>query len=177
MTGHVVVHIGALGRLNISHEAQIAALETPYAAKVRPGLITDQCPLYVSLRLTAPYQLQVALGFLNIFCLGCTKLSACFLYYRIFNVHGIKASAYTKVVAGSIVLLGLWLLAFLILFGLSCEGHWYALWEVEYHNEYCSNLWTYLYAVSVSDVVLDLWVLALPLVPVCHLQQSDESVN
>ncbi len=56
----------------------------------------------------------------------------------------------------------LWLLVFQFLAGFQCGTHFSALWDGTY-RQYCTLSFPFLYGLAVSDFLLDVWILALPI--------------
>lgn len=56
----------------------------------------------------------------------------------------------------------LWLVVYQFLTGFQCGTHFSALWDGTY-LEYCVISFPYLYGFAVSDFVLDIWIVALPI--------------
>ncbi|MCJ1289394.1 hypothetical protein MMC34_000926 [Xylographa carneopallida] len=90
-----------------------------------------------------------------------TKLSALFFYRRVFCVgHYMWYVNFTTITG--IVIVSCWLVTFELLAGLECGTHFSALWDGTY-AQYCSLSFRYLYGLTVSDFLLDIWILALPI--------------
>ncbi|MCJ1360447.1 MAG: hypothetical protein MMC33_010452 [Icmadophila ericetorum] len=115
-------------------------------------------------------QLQIAWDILSTCALACIKISALFFYRRIFCVSGRKAwfSILTLATAATIIL---WLITFLLLTGFQCGSHFSALWDGT-HLQYCTISFPFLYGLVISDLLLDVWVLALPIPQVLKLQTT-----
>lgn len=121
-----------------------------------------------------PYQLQVATDVTSIVTLASTKLSALFFYHRVFCQRTAKIKrAFEMVLYTTMGLVTLWLIAFALLSGLQCGSHFSALWDGE-AVEYCVTI-DFLYAYVVSDVILDIWILALPVPQVRIARNSPAS--
>ena len=93
--------------------------------------------------------------------LACSKLSALFFYKRIFVVGG-NALLLKLAITGTIVVLILWLVVFQLLTGFQCGTHFSALWDGNY-LKYCTISFPYLYGFAISDFLLDIWIVALPI--------------
>ncbi|TAQ84692.1 hypothetical protein B7494_g6984 [Chlorociboria aeruginascens] len=113
---------------------------------------------------TAPTasKLYLAFDLLSTGTLGCIKLSALFFYYRIFCVMG-QSTAFAKIIICSVVIVLLWIIAFMVLVGLSCGSHLSALWSSRsIFIKYCHVAYPYLLSFAITDFLLDFWVLCLP---------------
>ena len=110
--------------------------------------------------------MQVAWDILSTCALACIKISAIFFYRRIFCVSGNKTYFSIATLATAIIVF-LWLVAFLLLTGFQCGSHFSAMWNGTY-VEYCTVSFPFLYGLVISDFLLDVWILALPVPPVSH---------
>jgi len=106
-------------------------------------------------------QLQISIDILTILCLGCSKISALLFYRRIFCVSGRKATFNIIVVASIVAVVG-WVISFEFLTGFQCHTHFSALWDGTY-AKYCTYSFAYLLGQAISDFLLDVWILALPI--------------
>ena len=77
---------------------------------------------------TNAVQTQLTFNLLSVAGLGFSKMSALFFYKRIFCVGGRKA-IFNIIVLVSIVVVGLWLVAFEFTVGFQCGVHFSAQWE------------------------------------------------
>ena len=96
--------------------------------------------------------------------LGCTKISALLFFRRIFCTPSHRTFfAYLTLI--TIIIVALWTVAFNILTGLACGTHFSALWTSRQdYTKYCRKTsWGFLLGLAVSDFVLDIWILSLPL--------------
>lgn len=111
-------------------------------------------------------QLQVAMDYTQTASIAFIKLSALFFYRRVLCVSGISNwfDIATKI---SIAIIILWLVVFEFLAGFQCGTHLDALWDGTY-LQYCTISFPWLYGLTVSDVLLDVWILALPIPLVCN---------
>lgn len=115
-------------------------------------------------------QLYYAISVLLSITLACTKMSALFFYRRVFcSVPYSKAFNIITIV--SIVIVGCWLIAFEILSGLQCGTHFSALWNGNY-EKYCTISFSQLYGLAISDFLLDVWILVLPIPVILSLHLS-----
>lgn len=102
--------------------------------------------------------------------LACSKLSALFFYRRIFCVGG-KEHWFHKCIIGTIVVVILWLVVIQILTGFQCGTHFSAAWDGNY-EKYCTLSFPYLYGFAISDFLLDIWILSLPVPRVLQLNTT-----
>ena len=93
--------------------------------------------------------------------LAFTKMSALFFYRRIFCV-GSYTRVSNLVIILSIAIVSCWLITFEFLAGFQCGTHFAALWD-ETYAQYCFLSFPYLYGLAISDFLLDIWILALPI--------------
>jgi hypothetical protein len=101
---------------------------------------------------------------LTILCLGCTKASALVFYKRVFCASGLNP------IFNAIVLSTVVVVTFEFLAGLQCHTHLSALWDGTY-LKYCTISFPFAYGWVVSDFLLDVWVLALP-IPIVILSSA-----
>lgn len=104
--------------------------------------------------------MQIAWDILSTCALACIKISAVFFYRRIFCVSGNKAR-FSIVTLATATIVFLWLVTFLFLTGFQCGSHFSALWNRTY-LQYCTISFPFLYGLVISDLLLDVWILALP---------------
>ena len=109
----------------------------------------------------------MAWDILSTCALACIKISAIFFYRRIFCVSGNKTYFSIATLATAIIV-SLWLVTFLLLTGFQCGSHFSALWNGSY-VKYCTVSFPFLYGLVISDFLLDVWILALPVPPVSPL--------
>ena len=93
--------------------------------------------------------------------LAFTKMSALFFYRRIFCV-GSYTRVFSLATMFSIAIVSCWLITFEFLAGFQCGTHFAALWDGTY-AQYCFLSFPYLYGLAISDFLLDIWILALPI--------------
>ncbi|KAI0391215.1 hypothetical protein F5Y17DRAFT_22339, partial [Xylariaceae sp. FL0594] len=113
---------------------------------------------------------QVALDILTNNTLAFSKLSALFFYRRIFCEFD-KRSPFgwaTGITAGLVVA---WLLVFQFLAGFQCGTHFSALWDGGYRR-YCTISFPFLYGLVISDFLLDVWILGLPIPSILGLHTT-----
>ncbi|MCJ1262144.1 hypothetical protein MMC22_002014 [Lobaria immixta] len=117
-------------------------------------------------------KLYIAFEFLSILTLGCTKISALFFFRRIFCGlgHGTVLNALTL---WTLVIVVLWAVTLLMLTGLQCGTHLSAFWSApEEYARYCHISFPFLTGFAVSDFLLDLWIICLPIPPVWRINMT-----
>ena len=62
----------------------------------------------------------------------------------------------------TVIIVMLWLVVFQFLTGFQCGVHFSALWDGSY-LQYCTISFPFLYGLAVSDFLLEVWILALPI--------------
>lgn len=102
--------------------------------------------------------------------LACVKLSVLFFYRRIFCIRGLR-EWFRNVSTVTIAIVVLWLVVFQFLTGFQCGTHFSALWDGTY-LQYCVLSFPFLYGLAVSDVILDVWILALPIPRIIQLHAT-----
>jgi len=108
--------------------------------------------------------LLTAIQFISWANLAFVKLSALFFYKRIFDTPGRSMRTFRIILWTSIALVAIWFVSFMFVTGLQCGTHWSALWaDPETHAEYCTILLPSTYGGVIIDVILDVWIIALPL--------------
>ncbi|KAK5997695.1 hypothetical protein PT974_00050 [Cladobotryum mycophilum] len=127
-------------------------------------------PEELAAREVANEKLQIALDILTILCLGCTKASALMFYQRIFCVSGRKAT-FNIVVTTTVIVVACWVITFEFLTGFQCHTHFSALWDGTY-TKYCTYSFPFLYGLAISDFLLDVWVLLLPIPIILRLHTT-----
>lgn len=103
--------------------------------------------------------------YIQIMALSAIKFSALFFYHRIFR-NPTGRCVFDTVNITSMVIVGLWTIAMLILNTLQCGTHLSARWtNIEGYVKWCVNKHAGLYTeiFSLSNVLLDVWILAIPL--------------
>ena len=95
--------------------------------------------------------------------LACIKISALLFYHRIFGSHGRRSLFYALVVM-SVTIVALWMVGYMIMPPIQCGSRFSALWtsRTDYHRYY-RMAHPFLLSCAISDNVLDLWILALPI--------------
>lgn len=76
------------------------------------------------------------------------------------------------IIAASIVVVALWTITVFVLVGEICEGNFSALWHLQVYHQYCGHAYDLIYGIVISDVVMDVMVLLLPIVPVCFRSRT-----
>jgi len=111
--------------------------------------------------------------YIQIFALASIKFSALLFYHRIFSdKSGINAFDTAKTTM--MVLVGLWALVMFLLNSLQCGTHITALWTSPENNvKYCTKISPkYTQASALSNVLLDVLILALPLPKIFSLHTT-----
>lgn len=109
-------------------------------------------------------QLNTSLVCLTTAVFAATKASALFFYKRIFGVSGAgkRLRIFNGLVNALIVIIALWFLAFTFLTIFQCKGHFNGFYDPKRYAKYCTITWDFLFGFSISDVILDIFVIALP---------------
>lgn len=111
---------------------------------------------------TKPQKLFLAFDTFSVFTMGFTKISALFFYRRIFCVTSrTEMFGYATII--SIVVISLWTVAFVILTFFLCGTHIWAMWTPSIKLQDCGMDYPILQGLSISDIILDVWVLLLPI--------------
>lgn len=137
-------------------------------------------PLVYGFILT-PYQVSLAYDFLIMNTLACAKLSALFLYRRLFNVAG--RGIFNAVIMATVIVVAAWYITFDALSLLQCRSHFSAFWDGDF-LKYCDLNPVWAKGLAISDFLLDLWVVLLPVPMVraykqntCNLIRTDTFVS
>ena len=129
---------------------------TPDGVSPVPGLPGFMFAKSDSLLVT--WRCKFAFNLLQMPAFGAAKLSVVFFYRRIFR--GMVFDICSKVVIGIIIV---WTVAFFFTILFQCQGNFWALWSTLFDFlTHCMSDLTYLEANSISDVVTDIFILALP---------------
>ncbi|KAM7186872.1 hypothetical protein V8F20_011226 [Naviculisporaceae sp. PSN 640] len=115
-------------------------------------------------------KLQIVWDVVTTTSLAFSKLSALFFYRRIFYLGGCQQRLNIAVL-GTAVVVVLWLFVFQFLTGFQCGTHFSALWDGTY-VEYCTISFPFLYGLAISDFILDVWIVAIPIPSVLRLNAS-----
>ncbi|KAL8830371.1 MAG: hypothetical protein Q9191_001481 [Dirinaria sp. TL-2023a] len=109
-------------------------------------------------------QLLEAFQFIQILTLGAIKLGALFFYRRIFCPHG-NYTSFGIVNTIAIVTIILWTMSMFIMNALQCGSHISALWAstASVYVKYCTHTFPFEEGFSVSNFLLDLFILLLPI--------------
>lgn len=109
-------------------------------------------------------QLLESFQFIQALALGLIKLSALTFYRRIFTGKG-RTTTFDVINNVTIVIVVLWTMVMFIMNALQCGRHMTALWVgPEDWLAYCSTISPkFEEAFGISNVILDVWILALPL--------------
>ncbi|OAA81788.1 hypothetical protein LEL_01333 [Akanthomyces lecanii RCEF 1005] len=112
-------------------------------------------------------QSTIAINCLSILCFGITKASALLFYLRLFCVDG-KHPTLRKVILVALPVVTVWTLVFELMTNFS------APWDGT-KLKYCTWSYPSIQGVAVSNVLLDLFVVALPIYPITKLATSQKS--
>ena len=109
-------------------------------------------------------QLLEVFQFIQILALGCIKLGALFFYRRIFGTR-VGIGTFTVVLRGCIAVVILWTIAMTLMNALQCGSHITALWAgtIENYLEYCIYTFPFVMGFAISNFLLDLLILVLPM--------------
>ncbi|CAG8957410.1 hypothetical protein HYFRA_00011391 [Hymenoscyphus fraxineus] len=115
-------------------------------------------------------KLQIAWDILSNASLAFVKLSVLYFYRRIFCSGASKEWFHFASIITVIVVV-LWLVVFSFLTGFQCGTHFSALWNGTY-LQYCTISFPFLYGLAVSDFLLDVWILVLPIPRIAQLNAT-----
>lgn len=118
---------------------------------------------YIDPRSILALKLQFAFQLIMMLSNGFIKLSIIAFYRRIFVTR--KNSAFDIVTKTLALVIFLWTFTFLLIDIFACGGHVTANWgSLEEQNKYCDTIgYTSLEGFAVSDLIIDIFVLASPL--------------
>lgn len=129
-------------------------------------------PKVVAERAEMASKLYVAFNLFSIATLACIKISAVLFYRRIFCIHGCRSFFNTFRVL-TIIIIITWMVGYMMLTGLSCGTHFSALWgSQKAFSKYCQTQHKFLLSFSISDFLLDLWILGLPMPKIWALHST-----
>jgi hypothetical protein len=116
--------------------------------------------LYPSLSII---ELYVVFDYFSTPTLGLAKISALLFFRRIFCDRG-RRTFFNAITITTIVIVSLWMVTYLVLFGLQCGVHFSALWTgTKDYSRYCAAIARpALEGFAISDFLLDVWILSLP---------------
>lgn len=104
-------------------------------------------------------QLFWAFNLVQEFSFGLAKLSVLFFYRRIFPSQVFRAINTTLMVIVSV-----WTISFFFAYTFRCGTNFWALWApLKDLLKYCYKSTPYFYAMCVSDVATDVFILSLPI--------------
>lgn len=104
----------------------------------------------------------LSLDALCIMTLGLEKLSALFFFRRIFCITG-RRDAFYIVSAVYIVVVAIWTIVFFVMTWNLC-GHHGITWDVQVgHSALCKLDYPYFKASTASDLILEVFILSLPI--------------
>lgn len=110
-------------------------------------------------------QVEISQEICSILCAGATKASALFFYQRVFCFQGINR-IFKVVIFSTLAVVLIWVILMEFLAGFQCHTDFPALWEPGEYTKHCTISLPFLLSLSISDVVLNAWILILPIVPV-----------
>ncbi|KAF2151498.1 hypothetical protein K461DRAFT_174154 [Myriangium duriaei CBS 260.36] len=99
------------------------------------------------------------------------KLSALYFYRRLFSVPGSQKNAFNVMSQATIAIVVVWAVCFTIMPFFQCGTHLSALWDGT-RARYCGNSKSYYLSLVISNFILDLWILMLPIPNVLRLHTS-----
>ena len=116
--------------------------------------------------------LVVSLDVLSAASLGLTRISALLFYRRIFCVPG-RTAFFRAVIYGSITVISLWMVAFVILPPLQC-GPNLSVWSAsaKVRAAHCSMGRKIILGFCISDLLIELFVIAMPIPKIWQLKTS-----
>lgn len=162
-SGHADAYSGvrALTRGLLRGLANIFSLESGTDGHLLGYTKSSVDPTYLADTKEAFSKMQIVVDVLCIACYGFVKLSALAFFYRIFI-----REIFQYICIALAVIVGLWMIAFSFLAGFQCGSHFSALWIAADYAKYCVYSRPFLLSLTISDPILDFFVLALPIVPV-----------
>ncbi|KAK0618066.1 hypothetical protein B0T17DRAFT_601028 [Bombardia bombarda] len=132
----------------------------------------DFTPEQLSAMARTDLESEIVLGVFTTTTLACVKLSALFFYRRVFCYNtGEKRTVFSTLTWITIAIVVVWLVVFQFLTGFQCGTHFSALWDGTY-LQYCTISIPFLYGIAISDVLLDIWILLLPIPGITRLNTS-----
>ena len=105
--------------------------------------------------------MSVAWDVLSTSVLAFVKLSMVFYYRRIFLVSN-RPTVFDSVTIATTGVILVWLIVFCFLFGFQCGVNITPVWNGSYFN-YCNLAIPSHRALAISDVILEIWILAIPI--------------
>ena len=110
-------------------------------------------------------QLEFIWDVCTILALAAIKLSAIFLYRRVFcSVKTATISRSVTMLTG--VMIAIYLVNFTMLTFIQCGSHISALWDGNFH-QYCATAKQFLHGLVLTDFILNLWVFVMPIPSAC----------
>lgn len=98
------------------------------------------------------------------------KISALYFYRRLFCIKGM-VKPFDRVTMGSIIIVTLWWVVFQFLTFFQCGTHFAAQWNGT-RIKYCTIQFPFFLGLVISDFLLDLWILVLPIPNILRLHVS-----
>lgn len=95
--------------------------------------------------------------------IGLVKLSFAVFYRRIFATQ--KSSIFTRLNTALIALIIIWTLGFWLAILFACKGHFSSWWngDIVSERKYCLNDPMYSEGLAISDVILDTFLIIMPM--------------
>ena len=108
-------------------------------------------------------KLQTAFDLAHPIALGLSKLSICFFYRRLFRGYKFNIVSWA-----TIAIVILWSVSFTIAIAASCRTHFEAYWaSLMTLKAECADTFHLLLTYSVTDVIMDVLILVVPIPMVC----------
>lgn len=109
-----------------------------------------------------------AFGSVYAFTLGLIKISICFFYLRLFPDERARGFVWATQIINALALV-----VFFIFYFLQCRplNYYWTQWDGE-HQGTCFNFSAMVYTHAGANILLDLWMLALPFSQIVHLTMS-----
>lgn len=105
-------------------------------------------------------QIQIAYDFVVLNTLACVKISALFMYRRIFAVD--RHGWFNLTVYATVVVIAMWCITSDFLSLYQCRNNFSAYWGGNFRKE-CDLNPVWAKELAITDLILDVWVLVLPL--------------
>ncbi|KAJ3480117.1 hypothetical protein NLG97_g8147 [Lecanicillium saksenae] len=120
-----------------------------------------------------PAQSSMSYNTLSIITFGSTKASALLFYRRVFCADG-REPFLAKVILLALPVLAVWTAWFVFMTIFQCGTHFNAPWDGT-KLKYCTWSHPSIEAVAISDVLLDIFVVLLPIYPITKLATSSKN--
>jgi hypothetical protein len=95
--------------------------------------------------------------------LGLVKLSFAIFFRHVFSTQ--KGDIFTRLNTALIVIIVIWTLGFWLSILFACKGHFSAWWDgdIAHERKYCINDPMYSEGLAISDVILDGFIIIMPM--------------